>query len=645
MIGEIHKSTPVSAYAPSKDVADISSYVKKDYASGDEILHRSYVELNDLSPLDRDDRDKRTFNAFVDESVEDPSQAWRWRGTRSKARNKGIAMHSQITAGYIIPLFMAQNENSEEDRDFSDVMRDCSEWLINNSDYKSSYLKTSMGMLVNCVTYMGAEWADVYQKVKEKTEKGYTTTEILDEVLSGFQAPVYSSNQILISNAYEQNIQKHRFNITRRWIEYGEAEAKYGEHENWVFVNPGSNAVFNDADGLFYDVKDDDHPFMVEEVTYKNRRDDTEICFIGGIYMGDSDVEANPIRHRDNRNAPKYNVVPFGYQRIGEHFFFYKSLMNAQYWDNSLYDAQTEMVMNRASLETDMPVAITGTDKVDSDIIFPSSVHAFADKDVKISPLLPPANFSASFKALDDTARSMDEASVSDVSAGQTPDANVKATGLAIAERNAKTLLQGVGKTLAESMVQYGGLMADISVNHLSAAQIDEIVGDQTKLKYRTLILKNKVVNGKEVSKTIRFDESLLGVSMSDEQKRDSEMKMLEDTDYPDHKEAVYRVNPELFSRMRYLVRIEPSLMFPKNEEFMQAMLMQLRTALVNDPYISMEAIDRKLLYSFFRGEAEDIMQKQPVQPVQMGANKTTPAGAQVQNKATANGLSAPGVV
>ena len=109
-----------------------------------------------MSVLDRDDRDKKTFNAFVDETIEDPSVAWEWRGTRSKARNKAIAMHAQLTAGYIIPLFMAQNENDEEDRDFSDIMRSIVEWMVYNSEYKTSFISVAMGMLVNSVTYLGA---------------------------------------------------------------------------------------------------------------------------------------------------------------------------------------------------------------------------------------------------------------------------------------------------------------------------------------------------------------------------------------------------------------------------------------------------------------------------------------------------------
>ncbi len=623
IIGDIYSTDTVSSYQPSVDVKSITAIVQKDYGYGNNILHKSWEELNNYSVITRMNLDQRTFNAYVNESIEDPQEAWKWRGTRSKARNKAIATHAQLTAGYIIPMFMAQNEHSEEDREMSDFMRDGIEWMVENSEYKTSFLAASMGMLVNPVTYLGAEYAEVFQTIKEKTDEGFTSKEILDEVLSGFRAPVYSADQILISNAYDQNIQRHRVLIKRRYIEWTEAKAKYGEHENWPHVHKGMRTVYSSDDGLFYDIKDEDHPFLVEEAIYLNRREDTEITYVSGIYMGDSDVKNNAMKHRDNRNAPKYNVVPFGYQRVNEHFYFYKSLMNSMYWDNMLIDAQYELGMNQAILETLMPIAITGADKVDSDIIFPGAVASFEDKDTKIVPLLPKSNLTGLWNAMTITEKSMSEGSISDQSAGQLPEAAQKATAVAIAERNAKTLMAGVGKTLAESIVQYGGLMADIFINNFSIPEIEEMAGDNSKLKYRTFILKNKVINGREVSKMLQFDERLLGLELTDEEIRLENLKLLKDIDFPNHKHHVFKVNPELFSRMKYLVNVEPERMFPKNEEFIQAMSVQLYQLLRNDPLIDPKELVRRVTYAFYRGESDNLVKKGSEQIMgQLGMNQ-----------------------
>lgn len=639
MIENIGRKKSASAYQPSADVREVTAIVKKDYGTGNEILTKSWVELNNRSVLDDRDRGQRTFNAFVDESIEDPATAWQWRGRRSKARNKAIQMHAYMTSSYIIPSFIAQNEDDEEDRDFSDAMQDTVEWMIYNSNYRDSFLKVSMGMLVNPVTYMGAEFCEVYQTIKEKTEQGYTKKEVLDEVLSGFNAPVYSADQVLISNAFEQNIQRQRVILKKRYIDYSEAEAKYSKHENFAHVTPGIKAIYGE-DGLFYDVKDDDHPNLVEEVIWLNRRDDSEIPFLNGIYMGDSNVDANAMKHRDNRGAPKYNVIPFGYQRINEHFFFFKSLMNAQYWDDQLLDEQYRMGMNRAFLDTNMPVAVTGVDNPDiSNLVFPSAVAAFSNPDAKVTPLLPAANLGNLFNAMQITENSIEESSLSATAGGQLPDTGNTATAISVAQKNAETILKGVGANLAISITQYGNLMADIAIQHITAPQIDEILGGEVRLKYRTLTINDKVVDGKQMSKVLRFDESLLGNDMDEETKKEKALELLSETGYPKQTKSIYLINPLLFSRLRYLSKVEPAKMFPQSEEYRQAILSQIYAQFVQNPYISLEALTRKTLYSFFKGETEDIMkdEDQIKEEQQAAQAPQSVMGQQAVNSATAN--------
>lgn len=639
MIGYIDK-TSVSSYQPSKEVVEATRQVKEDYNEGVRILEKSWVELNDRSVIEDQNRGQKMFNAYVDESIEDANEAWKWRGTRSMARNKGIVMHSQLTANFLLPMFVAQNENDEVDRDFSEVMGDVIEWMAQptNSNYQQSFLQVALGMMYNPVTFLGAEWREVYQTIKEESGKGYTKKEVLDKVLSGFKAPIWSANQILITNAYERNIQKQRAIIKRRYAEYEELEAIYGDHPNWAFVQRGIRSVYNDEDGLFYDVRDSDHPTLCAEEIWYHRRSDCEIPFIGGIYMGDADVDANPIKHRDNHNNPKYNVVPFGYMRIGEHFFYYKSMMNALGWDNMAYDAMSEIVFNRAVLENEMPVAVSGVDKVDSSIIFPNSVVAFEDKDTKVSPLLPPSNFAAGFNVLRETEKSISEGSVNETIAGQLPDASQKAYNVAQAQANAKKNLSNIMHSLAESMILFGDLMKDIAINHITVPEVEELTGGRMKMKYKMFLLENKKNGNKTSEKEIRFDESLIGMKMTDEEKLDTELKMLEESGYPKGK-SLMRVNPKLFAKFYYLTKIDIAQMFNKTAEYLQPLLMNLKTLLAQDPYIDQEGLDRQLLYSFLGSEGEELIKEQSQQipglPQGVGQqpNLTKPANSRVMNQ------------
>lgn len=601
----------LSNYQPSNEVTEFTRIVKEDVEHGDNILRKSWTELNNRSVLDDRDNGLLMFNAFVDDSVIDPRTEWQWRGTRSKARNKAIQMHAHLTAGYLVPMFSALNEDDEEDVDFSDMMRDVVEWMTQPSvsNYQSSFFAASLGMLVNPVTYMAAEWNEIYQTIKVRKGDGFEKKEILDEILSGFNAPVYSADQVMISNAHEQNLQRHRSVTKVRYIEYGEAKAKYGEHENWQYIMPGRKSVLGN-DGAFYDIMDDSHPGLVEEHVYMNRREDTEVAFLGGIYLGAFDIDSNPMRHRDNRNAPKYNLVPFGYQRINEHFFFYKSLMNAMRWDNELIDEQYRIGMNRAFLEANMPVAISGSEKVDEEIIFPSAVTTFEDKDARVVPLLPQSNLGQLFGAMQMTEASMDEASVSALAGGQLPDPNTKATAVNAAQANAQTILEGVGKTLAESCARFGDLMADIAISHVSTAVVDQITGPNVRLKYRTLVLKDKNVSGRTASKVLKFDSGLLGAEMTEEERDSRALELLEKTGYPDNDSHIYLLNPEVFARRKYLTRIDPQRMFPENEEYQKALMSQVYAQFANNPFIEFEELTRRALRPFFRGETEDVMKK-----------------------------------
>jgi len=609
VIGEIHQKTPVSLYQPGVEIRELTFVVKKDYAIGDRILNTGYEELNNYSPIDRDSRDRRTFYSFVDENVEDPQEGWKWRGTRGLARSRGMAMHAHLTARYAIPSSEAQNEKQEEDVAMSDVMNTVMEWITlpEVSNYRSSYLLATMGMLTSPVTYMGVEYFEIYQKVRQMREDGiYAKKEILDEVLSGPKFPVYSASQIKITNAYEQNIQRQRAILSVRYIDWTEAKAKYGRHENWQYVQPGVRAIYNESDGLFYDIKDEEHLTSIEEATWKSRTDDTEVCFLNGIYFGKEDAEANPIRHRDNRNAPKYDIVPFGYNRIGEHFYFYKSLMNEAGWDDQLMDAMWEVHMNREFLDAEPPIAQTGSDKIDSSIIFPGGITAFTNPDVRVSAILPRRGDS-SLRTLQEIEKSLGEKSVSETQTGELPEASQKAYTVSQAVQSARVLMGGVTKSIEASVIQVGSLMQDIILQHLTVAELDELTGNPT---YRRFILRDQTVDGKKVSKNILFEEALVGKRMSEEEQKYANLELLSESGYPEHKEVLYRVNPYIFSKRKYFTKTESEMMLPENEQYQQGIMSQFYQLVRQDPYFTPEALARKLAHTFFKGKGEELLAK-----------------------------------
>ena len=637
MNSEIKDKKEISAYQPTTEVAALTFRVKKDYTEGDRILKKSWVELNNRSIIDDQNRGQLMFNAFVDTSSETEEEAREWKGTRSTARNKALIQVAQMTTTFLLPLYEAQNSDSDVDKDFSEVMRDIVEWMAQPtvSNYQEQFLQIVFGMMCNPVTYLSADFCEIWQDVKEKVGDGIKTKKVLDEVLSGFKVGIWDTQEVLITNAFERNIQKQRAIIQRRYKDFDELQAKYGEHKNWKYVQNNIKSVYSEEDGLFYDVKDDessDSNIGMEEI-WKNRRKDLEVPFVNGVYLGDEDVNHNPIRHRDNFGAPKYNVTPFGYYRIGTKFFYYKSLMNALGWDNMLIDAVYEVGMNNELLYAKMPVAIMGVDgEVNSQVMAAGAVNVFENSDVKVQSLLPPKNRSL-LDTIPVVEKTMSEGSTSETMGGTLPDASQKAYTVAQAQANSKVILKGQMKSLATSIIQFGDLMKDIALNHYTIAQVDEVTGNQSKLKYRQFFLENKKSAGKMKDKKIKLDESLIGKKMTKKEQEMEEYKMLEQVG---KKNSLIRINPAMIAKFKYLVKVDLEEMFTKNQEYWQPILMGLKSQLQNDPYTNQEGLTRKLMYSFFRSEGDELVQEAPQQPEE---TKKSGVGKQVENAIQSQGV------
>lgn len=128
-----------------------------------------------------------------------------------------------------------------------------------------------------------------------------------------------------------------------------------------------------------------------------------------------------------------------------------------------------------------------------------------------------------------------------------------------------------------------------------------------------------KTATGTKADKYIKFDPALIGTEMTDSEKTNAEMKMLEESGYPDNENALIKINPELFASFKFLSKADPEEMFAKNAEYWQPVLSQLSAILANNPYVDQEALTHELLYSFFQSRADDFINKNP-QPQTGGA-------------------------
>ncbi len=561
------------------------------------------------------DRDQKNFNSYTPSPSTDPYESWRWNGIRPVTRNKLISLAAHATAQMIYPKAFAQNKNDEEDRAAAEVMEDLIEYHIHNSDYELSFLYGIVSMLVNPVVYMSPEFSETMQTIKEMDENGkISKKEVIDGVMSGFQVNVIPPDEILIANPYEYYHQRQRFIIRKKFIDYDEAQARYGEHENFKHVQPGVKVLYDNSTSTFYEQYDSDLETLVEEVTYRNRREDMEVCFLNGVYMGDKNIDANLIKHRDTEGRPKYAEAKSGYEPIDEkRFYYYKSAASKFSNDQTLVNDLWQLRMDNTLMQGQPPIFVSGNVKFNSSTVMPRAVTAVG-KDVTITPVNTGGRIDVIDSAIAQVDQSISDSSQDRLRAGVSDVAGRTAREVMLAEKNA-AITQGIFKKMISSLVSdFGDLMVEGIVQHETVASVEDILGEETKTKYKTFLMES-TDNGSKVTKKIIFDPGMIGKEYTENELM-AESQSLMDQEMKDGKKKIYKVNPEAFRELKYKIIIAPDELNPLSTELERALNLEAYDRLIMNPLITQnpenfESVTRDfLLEAVAKGKGDKYLKK-----------------------------------
>ncbi len=608
---------PKAIYQPDQTVVDRTFEVIRDFVIGDMTMRKPRREWNDMSTLDRMTVDQMAFNTYQPNDGDGPEgdeiSSWRSNAVRPVVRNKVISIAAHATARLVFPKVFAEDDTSEEQKDSATVMEDLMEWAADQSNYSQTSIFSSLSALVNPASIVYTEYSETYRTVKKgKDDKGeWVKEQILDDEFSGFQDTVVPVDELYIQNFYEHDIQKQGFLIWRRVVPFSTAQAKYSHFENFQYVKPGVQTIYNDANQTFYEVYDSNlRQYDVEEIVYWRRNDDLKITLLNGVMMCDPE---NPNPRLDK----KYPFIKFGYELMDEgKCFYFKSLVFKMGPDAKIINTLYPMIIDGTYLNIMPPLVVTGSEIVGSDVIVPGAVTTIVEEGSTVTPIQTATNLKQGFDTLMTVENSIEESSQAPIQQGvQDTKTNTTAYEISRLEQNASTVLGLFIKMRGQFVKEYGELRLSDILQYMTISQVKNIEEGTPELVFKSFLLPDKQAGGRTKTRKIAFDMNMPTEPITEKEKENMSFDVLEEQGGPDSNLELWKVNPELFRNLKYTIRISPDIINPMSEDLERAFSLEEYDRAIANPLLDQNAVTRDFLlgaYPKSRKNPDKYMAKQP---------------------------------
>lgn len=555
-----------SEYSETPEEQSVSSLILKHMVLGSVNQYTPRVEFNDLSLVTRDQYDQMQFNTYQPNNGEAwqdaPQLAWRSRAIRPVVRNKCMSIAAHATARLIFPKVFAYDENSEEQQDAAHVMESLMEWSGDVSNYPYTALLRVITALSSPASIGYTEYGEITRLVKtEQNDAGdWIEERVRDEAYPCFMDAIVPVTQLYIENMFEADIQKQGFLLWRKVYSFSEAQTKYsGVYENFKYVRPGVQTIYDDANRQFYYVYD---PNMrqedVEEICYWNKNLDLKIIMVNRVMLTKCD---NPNPRKDKL----YPFDKFGYEPINNRFFYYKSLAFKLQHDADIVNTLYQMVIDGTYLSIFKPMVNVGGEIIASDVIVPGAVTTLSDPNADLRAINVGSDLKAGLETLSVVENSINESSQEPLQQGQdNQPGGTTAYEISRLEANANTVLGLFLQMIAKHVRDFGKLRLGDILQYLTVPEVLEIEDDPA-LVYKTFFVNGK---GADKNKKIEFDKEL-----PDEMSKEEHMQMSYDLLIQEKEKdmEIAKVNPGLFRDLKYKVSVSPDVLNPRSEDLERA--------------------------------------------------------------------------
>lgn len=578
-------------YAPDQNTLDVRAMILKHFVLGSTNMYTPRVEFNDLSLVGRDQYDAMTFNTYQPNNGEAwegaPQSAWRSRAMRPVVRNKCMSIAAHATARLIFPKVFAFNDNSDEQREAAQIIEDLMEWSGDISNYSNTALQRVITALSSPASIGYTEYGEVTRLVKrEKVGDKWLEERVRDEAYPCFMDAVVPVTQFYIQNFYEPDIQKQGWVIWRKVYSFSEAQVKYnGIYEDFKYVRPGVQTIYDDANRTFYYVYD---PNMrqedVEEIIYWNKNLDLKIIMVNGVMLTEHD---NPNPRQDKL----YPFDKFYYEPINTRFFYGKSLAFKLQHDADIVNTLYQMVIDGTYLSIFKPMVNVGGEIIASDVIVPGAVTTLSSPDADLRAINVGSDLSSGLKTLSVVEESINESSQEPFQAGVAEQSGTTAYEISRLEQNANTILGLFLQMIAQHVKDFGRLRLGDIIQYLTLPEVVEISGNP-EIMYKSFFLKGATETGGK-NKKIEFDKEMPD-EMDEDEYLDASYKLMEEED--EKEMSIARVNPSIFRSLKYMVTVSPDILQPRSKELERAFDLELFDRLVQMPNADQEEALKLLL-------------------------------------------------
>jgi hypothetical protein len=593
----------LSHYQPSGEVKERILMILRDFNACNQTRTKPYREFNDCSLIDRMNNDQMSWLQYVEPPSLDPDEYWKSRAFRPIVRNKIITIAAHITAAVIFPLIYAQNENDEEDRDAAAVMRDIMEWCNEQADYDKTFMSSVIAALVNPAAFIYTEYAERFRFERKPGQKDSDVKRVLDEMSSGIRDFIVPCDEVWIRDIYEPDIQKQPVLMWRRVIDYSQAKKKYQGNEQFDnYVRPGLQLLMGD-DALFYQTYDKTQlDTLVEEIIAWYPSDDLMLTLVNGVLISDPNTP-NP------RKDKKIPFVKMGYELIDEgRFFYYKSLAFKLAPDEEVVNTAYRMVADGTYLSVMPPSVVFGNEMIDNSVIVPgviTTIDNSTNPNASFQTLNTNNNLTAGYNLIEKVEASMSESSSDVLQSGQAPAGDTTAFEVSRLEQNARVMLGLFGKMVGFAVRDWGRLRISDICQYMTVGEATQTLNGATAMKFRNFLIPDKKQDGKSISHKIEFDmelpnevteDELMGLSR-ETQKREKKV---------DNNMKLFRVNPELFRKLNFMVKVKAEALMPKSDALEKAMMLEEYAQAMANPLINQRAVTRDLLLGAYQKTADD---------------------------------------